>query len=256
MDGVSERYRTQGCTDVLHIVDESALEPLQSLIWELTAHLLPDGVRERPLGERLRHAFVRVPSRDDMARLMNTVQASADLLVIRDLPGVVRSFEEVLDSDRIEPFPVLRFRAHIPGVARSSFAWHQDEGTWYAERVKTLAARAPATLWLSINGADPTNSIEVIPGSHDSGLAYHHHREGQGRFDAALPEAVESLPRRRATARPGEGMFLHPLVFHRSVPSPAGGPRYSVDVRYCAPDRPAPQYRVDWRLRLRRHLSW
>ena len=256
MDGVSKRYNTHGCTEVVRIVDESALESLQLQVWELTAHLLPDEARERPLGERLRQAFVRVPSGEDMARLMNTVQASVDLHAVRDLPDVVRSFEEVLGTDRLEPFEVLRFRAHIPGVTRSSFSWHQDEGTWYAHRVKTLAARAPATLWLSINGADPTNSIEVIPGSHECGLAYHRHREGQGRFDALLPAAVEGLPRQRATARPGEGMFLHPLVFHRSVPSPTGGPRYSVDVRYCAPGQPSPRYRVDWRLRLRRHLSW
>jgi hypothetical protein len=255
MEVVSERYRTDGCTDVRRIVEESALEPLQSLIWELTAHLLPDEVRERPLGDRLRQAFVRVPSRDDMAQLMNTVQASAELRAVRDLPGVVRSFEEVLGSDRVEPFPVLRFRAHVPDVPRTSFAWHQDEGTWYAEPVKALAARAPATLWLSINGADPTNSIEVIPGSHECGLAYHRHHEGQGRFDAELPAAVEQLPRQRATASPGEGMFLHPLVFHRSVPSPTGWPRYSVDVRYCAPDQPPPQFPVDWRLKLRRRLA-
>jgi hypothetical protein len=256
MDRLSERYRTEGCTEVVPIVDEPALVPLQSLIWDLTAHLVDDAAREHPLGDRLRQPFLRVPNADDMARLMNTVQASADLRAIRDLPGVVRSFETVLDSDRLEPFPVLRFRAHIAGVARSSFAWHQDEGTWYAERVRTLAARDPATLWLSVNGAVATNSIEVIPGSHEIGLAYHRHREGQGRFRAELPAAIDHLPRRRATAGPGDGMFLHPLLFHRSVPSPAGGPRYSVDVRYCVRDRPSPPYRVDWRLRLRRWMTW
>ena len=255
MDSLSESYRAEGCTDVVRVLDEADLEPLQTLIFGLTAHLLPAAACEQPLGERLRLPLVRNPAADDLARLMNTVNASTELRQVAELPAVTHAFRVALGCDAIEPFPVWRFRAQIPGVPRSSFSWHQDEATWYAVKVKHLAHRLPATLWLSLNGASASNSIEVIPGSHDRVLVRHRHRVGQGYFQAVVPSAVGRLGCRRIEARAGEGMFLHPLAFHRSVPSPGGAPRYSVDLRYCARSRPRAAYPVDWRFRLKRWLT-
>jgi hypothetical protein len=251
-----DAYRSEGCTDVRPVLDDGDLEPIQGLIWDLTAHLLPGDARERPLKERLRMRFVREPTADAVARLMNTVNASAELRSLVTLPSVAARFADALGTDAIEPFPISRFRAQIPGLARSSFAWHQDEGTWYAVKFKSLAHRLPATLWLSLNGADSSDSIEFIPRSHEFGLAHHRHREGQGYFQALVPPEVERLERRHATARPGDGMFLHPLLFHRSIPSPPGPPRYSVDLRYCRREPETSTYRIDPRLRLRRWLTW
>jgi ectoine hydroxylase-related dioxygenase (phytanoyl-CoA dioxygenase family) len=256
MTALADAYRSVGCTDVCRVVDEEALEPIQQLIWELTGHLVPDEARERPLGERLRVPFAKTPTAEDFARLMNTVNASVELRRLTALPEVVSCFRAALGTDEIEPFPISRFRAQVPGIARSRFAWHQDEATWYAVPVKDLAYRLPATLWLSLNGADPGNSIEVIPRSHDYGLAHHRFQEGQGYFHAAVPRAVAALDRCQATTRAGEGLVLHPLLFHRSIPSSSGPPRYSVDVRYCPKERPRAAHAVDWRLRMKRWLTW
>lgn len=256
MTSLSEIYRSEGWGEVQTLLLAHELDSIQSLIWDLTAHLLPDGTRERPIAERLRVPFVRPPSPEDLARLMNTVNGSRELSDLVRSPAVVACFSRVFDTDDVEPFPISRFRAQVPGVARSSYAWHQDEGTWYAVKVKSLAHRLPATLWLSLNGADQSNSIEFIPRSHALGLAHHRNREGQGYFQAVVPRQIEELDRRQASARPGDGVLLHPLLFHRSIPSPHGPPRYSVDLRYCRRKPLHSSHRIDPRLRLRRWLTW
>jgi hypothetical protein len=252
---LSESYGSEGCTDVLAVADPEELEPIQDLIWRMTAHLLPRDAASLPLAERLRLPFAEEPTPGDLSSLMNTVNASRELSVLLGLPRVVAGLGAALGTDAIEPFPITRFRAQIPGVVRSTFAWHQDEATWYAVKVKTLAYRLPATLWLSLNGAHAANSIEYIPRSHGFGLVHHRYQEGQGYFRALVPTEVETLERRRAETKPGEGIVLHPLLFHRSVPAESGPPRYSVDVRYCVRGRRDLSHSIDWRLRVKRWLA-
>lgn len=257
MSDRAREYAAEGLTRPGRVVDVAALEPLHALIFQLTSHRLPDAVHERPLPERLR-APLEGASAEDFSRLMNTVNASKELHDFVRLPAVAEGFREVLGVAEVEPFPIIRFRAQFPGLARSTYDWHQDEGTWYATRSKGLAGRLPPTLWLSVNGAEASNSIELLPGSHRRGLHDHRVVDGQGFFRAAV-EVPEESPTRRVTCAAGEGFFFHPLLLHRSVVSRAGPPRYSIDVRYAprerARERARERYAVGLRFRLKRAFA-
>ena len=113
----------------------------------------------------------------------------------------------------------------------------------------------PATLWLSLNGADASNSIEMIPGSHRGWLEDHYFTDGQGYFRAELPHEFRHATPFVVEAEAGQGVWFHPLTFHRSVPMRTDRPRYSIDVRYYPTAVTPERYRVRLRFRAKRLVA-
>lgn len=248
-------YEHEGCTPILNVVDEATLAPLQQLIYSKISHLLSEHSSDMPLVERLRLPFKAKTSAEDFSHFMRAIDGSQEVLDIIYHPSVRAAFELIFDSDQVEPFPISRFRAQFPSLSKSTYSWHQDEGTWYAVPVTTLAYKMPATLWLSINGADKTNSIEILPGSHHSKLENHYQVQGQGFFNADVPAHLRSVPTRIIETRPGQGVAFHPLTFHRSVVSEVDRPRFSIDIRYYKKVAQPAEYKVDWRFKMKRLYS-
>jgi len=226
------QYEEEGFV-VLRGLDVAAeLTGVQQLIYDITAPLIEPHDPSLPLADRLRLPFAQVPTDAEWSHLMRTVNESAAFKQLVDAPGVRRAFAEVIGGEP-RRFPICVFRAQVPKQRRAVYRWHQDEGTWYAVPVASLAYKMPGTLWLSINGADTTNSIELIPRSHRCGLRLHRMVEGQGHFDADPPADLPA-PVVMQT-KPGDGVLFHALTFHRSVVSGGLAPRYSADLRYYDP---------------------
>ncbi len=249
-----EQYAMRGHTDVVRVASAETLRPLQELIYLATAAYLVEHDARLPLAARIALPFRTPPPHATWASLMTMLNDSAELTALCDAPEIRDAFGRLFEGG-VVPFAISRFRAQFPGQRRSVYGWHQDEATWYAVPAKDLAHRGPATLWLSVNGADASNSIEVMPESHRGHLEDHHFADGQGYFRAALPATFRGCTPFVVEAEAGEGIFFHPLAFHRSVPMAGARPRYSVDVRYYAADAPKLRYPVRLRLRAKRLVA-
>jgi len=230
----------------------SRLAPLQEFIYEQTKDLIIEHDGDLPVEERLRLPFQGAPTSEDFSKVMRALDNSPEVLAVVQSPEVCAAFQRIFDTQNVKQFPISRLRAQFPNVGRSTYQWHQDEGTWYAIPVKDLAYKLPATLWLSINGADSSNSIEIILDSHRSKLERHYKVEGQGFFNADVPESMANNDHRIITTLPGEGVAFHPLTFHRSVVGTVIRPRYSIDIRFYSDESAGQRYPVSWRFRLER----
>jgi hypothetical protein len=248
------QYDARGHTEVLRIASPETLRPLQELVYLGTAAYLVEHDGNLPLAERIALPFRQPPPDATWSRLMTMINDSPELGALCEAAELRAAFERLFDG-AVVPFSISRFRAQFPGQRRSVYGWHQDEATWYAVRAKELAHRGPATLWLSLNGADTENSIEVMPESHRGHLEDHRFTNGQGYFRALLPREFRSRTPFVVEAQAGEGVFFHPLAFHRSVPMTGTRPRYSVDVRYYPANAPRLRYPVRLRLRAKRLVA-
>lgn len=227
------KYENDGFSSILRILDEDDITPVQELIYKQTERHLAPHDPGLPLVDRLKIPFVSNLPHAAWGQLMTDINSSAEFRDIAEGGKIKSSFERLRDENMVY-YPISRFRASVPGIKRSQFSWHQDEGVQYAMTDKQLAYWDPTTLWLSLNGADESNSIELLPGSHLGKLEYHRFVDGQGNFDATPPgELFDKMPI-RIRAEAGEGIFFHSLLFHRTASGECGLPRYSLDIRYCA----------------------
>ena len=109
--------------------------------------------------------------------------------------------------------------------------WHQD--------LVVITEDADGTdmlgVWLPLNEATVENGcLVVVPGSHKGGLVHHCDTpDRQGIPDELVPDEQVPLP-----ARPGDVVFLHPLIMHSSLPNYSRGGRWSFDLRYCQTGQP------------------
>lgn len=255
MAQLSEEYFDNGLTDVFSVIAPSCLVPLQNLIYTNLKSLLIDHDNDQPLLERLRLPFKRPPTPDELSAFMRSIDGSREVKDIVESAEIKEAFTKVFGSSSVTPFPISRFRAQFPNIGRSTYNWHQDEGTWYAVPVKDLAHKMPATLWLSVNGADSTNSIELIPNSHKSKLEKHTVVEGQGYFNAAVPKYMRDWPTKVISAAAGQGVAFHPLTFHRSVVNQMLTPRFSIDIRYYCEENCNSKYGVNLQFWLKRTMT-
>ena len=126
--------------------------------------------------------------------------------------------------------------------------------TWYAAKNQKLATVNPVTLWLSLNGADSANSIEIVPGTHKMRLEPHVKIKGQGRF-RLKQFSLNDEPSVIVECEAGQGIMINQMTVHRSVPDDSlPRPRYSFDIRYFSSGNYAP-YDVAPSMRLRRVIS-
>jgi len=228
------QYFDRGFTDCLKILPLNSLEPLHSVIYDHIGPFLTPHPSDLPLHEKLRLPLAKSPSYEDWRKLMKRVNDSQDFADLVQLKSEeVRTLFSKLFGRDTHPFPVCRFRAQYPGIQRSQYDWHQDEGTYYGTTVKDLSFWLAATLWISVNGCNKDNSIELIPGSHQGRLEYHKKQEGLGYFSAQVPRQFKSVTPYQVETEVGYGLLFHPLTFHRTrVISNPRDYRFSIDLRY------------------------
>jgi phytanoyl-CoA hydroxylase len=114
-------------------------------------------------------------------------------------------------------------------TARTS--WHQDliVVTDDADETNMLG------VWLPLNDATVENGcLVVVPGSHKRGLVRHCDTPTfQG-----IPNELVGNNQRPLPVKPGDVIFLHPLIMHASLSNSSNGARWSFDLRYCPTGQP------------------
>jgi hypothetical protein len=227
-----------GLSTVFFIDLGDSLTAICNLLYDLTRSHLVDHETTLPIQEKLSLCFKETPPQNLWSAVMSEVNGSAAFLSVVHHPAIKRVFQQVFRA-MPEIHPITIFRARLPGQQRAVYTWHQDMGTWYLSKNKSLINCPLYTLWLSINGADESNSLQFLLSSPPINRLFYHERVvGQGLFQARIPTSIEindtSIVSIKAAA--SEGIIFSPFLLHRSAPETKNlQPRYSIDIRYFNP---------------------
>jgi ectoine hydroxylase-related dioxygenase (phytanoyl-CoA dioxygenase family) len=137
---------------------------------------------------------------------------------------VVRSMEQLLGDEVYHYHHKLMLKEPYVGGA---WEWHQDYGYWY-----NYGCLYPsmASCYIAIDPANQANGcLQVIPGSQHLGRLDHGKVGGQTGCDPARVAAVlERLPLEYVEMEPGDGLFFHGLLLHRSDQNTSPNPRWAI----------------------------
>lgn len=108
-----------------------------------------------------------------------------------------------------------------------AWAWHQDYGYWYSNGVLTPNL---VSAFIAVDRAtDENGCLQVIRGSHHCGRIHH---QLTGEQAGADPERVRAIVERfevqYVEMNPGDVLFFHSNVLHRSDQNKSDHPRWSM----------------------------
>ena len=108
-----------------------------------------------------------------------------------------------------------------------AWEWHQDYGYWY-----DFGCLYPTmgSCFIAVDRANRENGcLQVIPGSHLLGRMNHMKVGGQtGADPERVAAVVERLPIEHVEMEPGDGLFFHGNLLHRSDQNTSPNPRWSL----------------------------
>ena len=140
---------------------------------------------------------------------------------------MVEAAGKLLDSDA----PVCHFHSKLmqkePKVG-GAWEWHQDYGYWYKNQfmfpdqlISVMVALTPAN---KKNGC-----IQVIKGSHKLGRVNHGFAGEQVGADMTMVNnALQTLELVYVEIEPGDALFFHSNILHRSAANESDHPRWSI----------------------------
>jgi ectoine hydroxylase-related dioxygenase (phytanoyl-CoA dioxygenase family) len=111
--------------------------------------------------------------------------------------------------------------------------WHQDNAVCTPD----ADATEMLTVWFPLTSASVEKGcLQVVPGSHTSGLRAHYRQESNREITlSALPDVEPvALP-----MEPGDVLFLHRQTCHASLPNRGDTVRWSLDLRFHPTGQPS-----------------
>ncbi len=154
-----------------------------------------------------------------------------------DLYGMFSRCERIVNScELLIQGGVYHFHSKVmmkePFVG-GAWEWHQDYGYWYG-----LGCLYPDLIsaYISIDTASRENGcLQVIKGSHKMGRIDHGQAGQQAGADQArVEEALKKLPLIYCEMEPGDTLFFHSNLLHRSDQNRSAKPRWSLICCYNA----------------------
>ncbi|WP_162340350.1 phytanoyl-CoA dioxygenase family protein [Cyclobacterium salsum] len=140
---------------------------------------------------------------------------------------MVQSVSELLEGDA----PVCHFHSKLmqkePKVG-GAWEWHQDYGYWYKNQfmfpdqlLSVMVALTPAS---KANGC-----LQVIKGSHKLGRVNHGFAGEQVGADKVMVDnALKTMELVYCELQPGDALFFHSNLLHRSAANLSDEPRWSI----------------------------
>ena len=230
---VNQEFEDNGFLREFHIELGTLLKDLQEKIYAFTKPILIDHHQDLEIEKKIILPFKEIPSQKFCSDIMSDINKSEELNNLVSSFQIKNAFKKIF-SNPIK-FDICTFRARIPNQNRVIYNWHQDEGTWFLSKNKSLHKKYTATLWFSVNGSHEKNSIQLIKKSHKNKLFNHSYVDGQGYFKADNIN-INDQEIYTVNTKSSEALIFHPLTLHRSVTCPPDftdmHPRYSVDIRY------------------------
>lgn len=137
---------------------------------------------------------------------------------------IVENMERFLKDEVYHYHHKLMLKEPLVGGA---WEWHQDYGYWY-----DFGCLYPtmASCFIAIDACTRQNGcLQVMPGSHHFGRMNHGKVGGQTGADPERVEAaVQRLPVVHVEMQPGDGLFFHGNLLHRSDQNTSPDPRWSL----------------------------
>jgi len=144
---------------------------------------------------------------------------------------VVNPMEQILGGEVYHWHHKMMLKHARSGGA---FLWHQDFGYWQA----TGHCLFPymGSCMIAVNRTTRENDcLQVLAGSHHIGLIHHARVDGQATADPDRVQAAESqLPLVHMELEPGDGVFFHCNLLHRSDQNRSEHPRWTLICCYNA----------------------
>jgi ectoine hydroxylase-related dioxygenase (phytanoyl-CoA dioxygenase family) len=151
---------------------------------------------------------------------------------------MISSVAQLLDSDA----PVCHFHSKLmqkePKVG-GAWEWHQDYGYWYKNQfmfpdqlISVMVALTPAN---KANGC-----LQVIKGSHKLGRVNHGFSGEQVGADMTMVDnALKTMPLVYSELNPGDALYFHSNLLHRSEANLSDHPRWSIISCFSSQSNPA-----------------
>jgi ectoine hydroxylase-related dioxygenase (phytanoyl-CoA dioxygenase family) len=140
---------------------------------------------------------------------------------------MVRSVAALLDSEA----PVCHFHSKLmqkePRVG-GAWEWHQDYGYWYKNQF--MFPDQLLSVMIALTAANKENGcLQVIRGSHKLGRLNHGFAGEQVGADMVMVNnALQTMELIYCNLDPGDALFFHPNLLHRSEANLSDYPRWSV----------------------------
>lgn len=114
-----------------------------------------------------------------------------------------------------------------------AWTWHQDYGYWYQNGVLYPDL---VSVFIAVDPATRENGcLQVIPGSHKFGRIEHVLTGEQAGADRdRVDEILKRLPLAYVEMKPGDALFFHSNLLHRSDQNKSDNPRWSMICCYNA----------------------
>lgn len=146
---------------------------------------------------------------------------------------MVNAVAQLLDSDA----PVCHFHSKLmqkePKVG-GAWEWHQDYGYWYKNQF--IFPDQLLSVMVALTPANKENGcLQVIKGSHKMGRVNHGFAGEQVGADMVMvSNALKTMELVYSELEPGDALFFHPNLMHRSEANLSDYPRWSIISCYCS----------------------
>jgi hypothetical protein len=144
--------------------------------------------------------------------------------------AIVNSAEKLLEGEVYHYHSKMIMKDAKVGGA---WAWHQDYGYWYQNGVLFPLL---TSAFIAVDPATKENGcLQVIEGSHELGRIDHVLTGDQAGADKArVEEILKRLPLVYVEMEPGDALFFHSNLLHRSDQNRSANPRWSMICCYNA----------------------
>ena len=146
---------------------------------------------------------------------------------------IVNAVGQLLDSDA----PVCHFHSKLmqkePRVG-GAWEWHQDYGYWYKNQF--MFPDQLISVMIALTPANKENGcLQFIRGSHKMGRVNHGFAGEQVGADMVMVNnALQTMELVYGELSPGDALFFHPNLLHRSEANLSDHPRWSIIACYCS----------------------
>ena len=146
---------------------------------------------------------------------------------------MVHAVGQLLDSNA----PVCHFHSKLmqkePKVG-GAWEWHQDYGYWYKNQF--MFPDQLMSVMVALTKANKENGcLQVIKGSHKMGRVNHGFAGEQVGADMVMVNnALKTMDLVYCELEPGDALFFHSNLLHRSEANLSDHPRWSIIACYCS----------------------
>lgn len=178
-----------------------------------------------------RHAFARADGEGGQVRLSLWNHPGDSIYgMFARCERIVRSAEGILEGEVYHYHSKMIMKDPQVGGA---WAWHQDYGYWYQNGVLFPLL---TSAFIAVDRATRENGcMQVIPQSHNLGRIDHVLAGDQAGADAdRVNEILKHLPLTHVEMEPGDTLFFHANLLHRSDRNSSDQPRWSMICCYNA----------------------